>query len=410
MTATTTTSRSLPALPRSRRLVGVDAARGLALLGMMGAHLLERYDYDGNPTAYYPLVDGRPSALFAVLAGVGLALLDGGSDGPHIPYRRMIGRTAVRALVILVIGLLLASLQALPVAVILQYYALAFLLLAPLLRLPVPVLAAGGLLWLTVVPFVSHAVRDSAELMGPGVQVGMAQLVTSPLASLQDLFLTGYYPVLSWFGYLLVGAAVGRLTLRAARTAVGLVVVGVVLACGAWLVSRLLLGTAGAQAALAEPDALTGRGPDGPWFGTTPTSSFWWLAVDTPHAGTPPDLLGTTGSALLVIGLCLLLARTVAGWALLPFAAAGSMTLTLYTAHVLAVTYYYPSLSPVLVWLAHAVVALVFATVWVLLFRRGPLEAATASLVDMAAGPSRDPHPGPDPEPVADGRPGSGTG
>lgn len=400
MTATTTTTRGLPALPRSRRLVGVDAARGLALLGMMAAHLLERYDFDGNPTVYYPLVDGRPSALFAVLAGVGLALVDGGSDGPHIPYRRMVGRTAVRALVILVIGLLLASLQALPVAVILQYYALAFLLLAPLLRLPVPVLAAGGLLWLTVVPFVSHVVRDSAELMGPGIQIGMGQLVTTPLASLQDLFLTGYYPVLSWFGYLLVGAAVGRLTLRAARTAVGLCVAGVVLAVGAWLVSRVLLGTAGAQAALAEPDALTGRGPEGPWFGTTPTSSFWWLAVDTPHTGTPPDLLGTTGSALLVLGLCLLLARTVAGWALLPLAAAGSMTLTLYTAHVLTVTYYYPSLDPVVVWAAHAVVALVFATVWVFLFRRGPLEAATAALVDMAAGPSRDP------EPVTAGRPG----
>ncbi|MGJ7441428.1 heparan-alpha-glucosaminide N-acetyltransferase domain-containing protein [Aquipuribacter sp. MA13-6] len=393
MTATTTTSRALPALPRSRRLVGVDAARGLALLGMMAAHLLERYDLEGNPSAVYPLVDGRPSALFAVLAGVGLALLDGGSDGPHIPYRRMLARTAVRAVVILLVGLLLASMELLPVAVILQYYALAFLLLAPLLRLPVPVLAGGGLLWLTVAPFVSHVVRSSAELVGPGVQVSLARLVVDPVGSLQDLFITGYYPVLSWFGYLLVGAAVGRLALRTARTAVVLVGAGLLLGVGAWLVSRLLLATAGARAALAEPDTLTGRGPDGPWFGTTPTSSFWWLAVDTPHSGTPPDLLGTTGSALLVIGVFLLLARTVAGWALLPLAAAGSMTLTLYTAHVVAVTYYAPDISPVALWAAHAAAALVLASAWVLVFRRGPLEAATAALVDMAAGPSRDPAP-----------------
>jgi len=393
VTATTTTEPRLPSLPRSRRLVGVDAARGLALLGMMGAHLLERYDADGDPSLVYPLLDGRPSALFAVLAGVGLALVDGGSDGPRIPYRRMMARTVVRALVILFIGLLLADLDNLPVAVILQYYALAFLLLAPLMRLSAPVLAGGGLLWLVVAPFVSHVVRGSTELVGPGPQVGMSRLLLEPLGSLGDLFLTGYYPVISWFGYLLVGAAVGRLVLRRTTVALALTGTGLVLTVGAALVSRLLLSTAGAQAALAEPDALTGRGPDGPWFGTTPTSSFWWLAVDTPHTGTPPDLLGTTGSALLVIGLCLLLARTVAGWALLPLAATGSMTLTLYTAHVLAVTSYLPTVSPVTVWAVHAAVALVFASVWVLRFRRGPIEAVTAALVDMTAGPSRDPGP-----------------
>lgn len=393
MTATTTTERRLPSLPRSRRLVGVDAARGLALLGMMAAHLLERQDFEGNPSLVFPLFDGRSSALFAVLAGVGLALVDGGSDGPRIPYGRMVARTAVRALVILLVGLLLSDLEYVPVAVILQYYALAFLLLAPLLRLPAVVLGAGGLLWLTVAPFLSHALRATSGLEGPGPQVGLARLVTEPLGSFADLLLTGYYPVISWFGYLLVGAGVGRLVLRRTSVALGLTAVGLGLAVGATVVSRLLLSTAGAQAALAEPDLLTGRGVEGPWFGTTPTSSLWWLAVDTPHTGTPPDLLGTTGSALLVIGVLLLLGRTVAGWALLPLAAAGSMTLTLYAAHVLAVTYYYPSLGPVAVWAAHAAVALVFASVWVLRFRRGPLEAVTAVLVDMAAGPSRDPEP-----------------
>ncbi|WP_380168623.1 heparan-alpha-glucosaminide N-acetyltransferase domain-containing protein [Jannaschia sp. R86511] len=395
MTTRTTTAPRLPALPRSRRLVGVDAARGLALIGMMAAHLLERYDFDGNPSLVYPLADGRPSALFAVLAGVGLALVDGGHEGPRIGYGRMVGRTAVRAAVILVIGLLLASLELLPVAVILQYYALAFLLLAPLLRLPTAVLAGGGLLWMVTVPFLSHAVRAGADLLGPGPQVGFARLVSDPGGSLTDLFLTGYYPVLSWFGYLLVGAAVGRLALTRAPVVLALTGVGLLLTVGAWLTSRVLLGTAAAQAALAEPDPLTGRGPDGPWFGTTPTSSWWWLAVDTPHTATPPDLLGTTGSALLVIGACLLLARTVAGWALLPLAAAGSMTLTLYTVHVLAATYYWPGISPVTDWTVHTVVALVFASVWVLRFRRGPLEAATAALVDMAAGPSRDAEPTP---------------
>jgi uncharacterized membrane protein len=380
VTATTTALRPLPSLPRSRRLVGVDAARGLALFGMMAAHLLDR------DAAVYPLVDGRSSATFAVLAGVGLALVDGGHAGPRTPYRQMVARTAVRALVILLVGLVLATLSP-PVAVILQYYALAFLLLAPLLRLPAAVLGGVGLAWLAVVPFVSHALREAYLLSGPGAQVGIERLVLDPGGSVITLLLTGYYPVLPWFGYLLVGAAVGRLALDRRATAVVLTGAGLLLAVGAWLVSRLLLGSAAAQAALAGGDPFTGRGTDGPWFGTTPTWSWWWLAVDTPHTGTPPDLLGTTGSALLLTVLCLLLARTVAGWALLPLAAAGSMTLTLYTVHVVAVWLGVPGLEPATSWAMHAVVALLLATVWRLRFSRGPLEAATAALVDAVAGP-----------------------
>jgi uncharacterized membrane protein len=393
VTAPSTASRPLPSLPRSRRLVGVDAARGLALLGMMAAHLLPR------EAAAFPLVDGRSSATFALLAGAGLALADGGHLGPRTPFGRMVARTAVRAGVILVVGLVLATLQP-PVAVILQYYALSFLLIAPLLRLPAAVLGGVGVAWLAVVPVASHALRETYLLSGPGSQVGIERLLVEPAGSVQDLLLTGYYPVLTWFGYLLLGAAVGRLDLTRRAVAVVLAGAGMVLAVGSSLVSQLLLGTAEAEQALAAGDPLTGRGPDGPFYGTTPTSSWWWLAVDTPHSGTPPDLLGTAGAALVVVGLCLLVARTAGGWALLPFAAAGSMTLSLYTFHVLAVTAGVPGLDPSTDWFLHASAAVLLATIWRLRFTRGPLEAGTAVLVDAVAGPStpRQPPEGPFPQ------------
>ena len=45
-----------------------------------------------------------------------------------------------------------------------------------------------------------------------------------------------------------------------------------------------------------------------PGAGTTPTNGSWeWLLVDAPHSGTPFDLAHTIGTALAVIGLCLLL-------------------------------------------------------------------------------------------------------
>lgn len=388
MTAITAPARRVPALPRSRRLIGVDAARGLALLGMMAAHLVSSSNPDGTPSAAFALVDGRSSATFALLAGVGLALADGGHRGPRTPFGRMVVRTAVRAAVILLVGLVLTTLGP-PIAVILQYYALAFLLLAPLLRVPPLLLGLGGLAWLSVVPLLSHLLRDSLGLVGPGPQVGIAEFLTAPGYTLTTLLITGYYPVLTWFGYLLVGAAVGRLALTRRAVALLIAATGAILLVAASLVSRVLLATSGAQQALAAGDPITGRGPEGPFYGTTPTGSWWWLVVDTPHSGTPPDLLGTTGAALLVLGVCLLVAPTVAGWLLVPLAAAGSMTLSLYSGHVIAVLLGLPGASGGVDWAVHAMVAVALATVWRTRFTRGPLEAGTAALVDAVAGTSR---------------------
>ncbi len=388
----TAAAPAAPTLARSRRLVGVDAARGLALLGMMAAHLVDRLDPSGREQWGFALVDGRSSATFALLAGVGLALADGGHAGPRTPQGRMVARTAVRALCILLLGLFLADLGP-PVAIILQYYAVLFLVVAPLLRLPAPVLGAGGLLWLLAAPSVSHALRDAGALDGPGPQVGLAALVTSPPDALVSLLLTGYYPVLTWTGYLLVGAAVGRLALDRTAVAAGLAATGAVLMAGAAAVSGLLTSTSTAQAALLEAAVGTGRSVSGPFYGTTPTTSWWWLALDVPHSGTPPDLLGTTGAALLVLGGCLLLCRTPALLLLRPLAAAGSMTLTLYTVHVLAVLLGLPGLGDGASWVVHAVTAVVLATALRTAVDRGPLEALVAAVVDGVAGPAT-PRPG----------------
>jgi hypothetical protein len=51
----------------------MDAARGLALVGMFATHILPLSDARGE-TLTGLLADGRSSALFAVLAGVGVAL------------------------------------------------------------------------------------------------------------------------------------------------------------------------------------------------------------------------------------------------------------------------------------------------------------------------------------------------
>ena len=69
-------------LPEGRRLQAVDAARGVALIGMMAVHVLPATDAAGDISWAHELARGRASAAFAVLAGVAIALSTGGTTPP----------------------------------------------------------------------------------------------------------------------------------------------------------------------------------------------------------------------------------------------------------------------------------------------------------------------------------------
>ena len=63
------------------RVVGVDVARGLALIGMLATHVFGTLDDNGNPTAAQFVAGGRAATTFVLVAGVSLAFLSGGRNG-----------------------------------------------------------------------------------------------------------------------------------------------------------------------------------------------------------------------------------------------------------------------------------------------------------------------------------------
>jgi hypothetical protein len=281
--------------------------------------------------------------------------------------------TVVRSALLLGLGLALGAADS-PPLVILGYYALLFLVAVPLLGLGTRTLLVAAGIWALISPVASHLLRSTVvpefRIDEPGGRGLPIQLAVS-----------GVYPVLTWTTYLLVGLAVGRLALKRVRVAVALAAVGTATAVGARLLSALLLDSTGGRAALVAPGVSrdqVDRSLDAGLFGVTPTGDTAWLLVAAPHSGATLDLVGTSGSALAVLGLCLLLTRLGAG-PLFPVAAAGSMTLTLYTVHVLALRTNGPLLldDRLHLWLLHVAVALVAATIWRLLVGRGPLEGAT---------------------------------
>ncbi|MFF7468977.1 DUF418 domain-containing protein [Streptomyces sp. NPDC008092] len=336
---------------------------------------------------------GRSSALFALLAGFSLVIITGrprprtGRAG-----RQARARIVIRAVLLAVLGYALTALDT-DVAVILSFYGLIFLAVLPLYRLRARTLAFIAAAGALVMPQLLFVIRSSIE------RGNWADAVTArdPLARITgtdgfvELLFTGEYPVLTWVPFVVAGMAVARLDLsrpgirsRLALTGTGLAVLGY---GGSWLALRLVPHALSTVAA-----ATDGGSASSAWWSDTvgdPTAHtpLAWLLVAAPHSQTTFSILGNTGVALAVVAACLTVAdrtprlMTVAR----PVAAVGTMALTVYVLHVVALWFLtdvwpVPAIEdeslrgglPVLLGFIGA--ATVLAMVWTRLFRRGPLE------------------------------------
>ncbi|WP_168168537.1 heparan-alpha-glucosaminide N-acetyltransferase domain-containing protein [Kytococcus sp. HMSC28H12] len=374
-----------PAHPRGTRqprLRGIDLARTAAVVGMVGTHLNVRYvDEPWGDLGW--VVIGRSSALFAVLAGLSIALVTGRST-PLVGSRLHDARISlsVRALLLYLLGLALGTLDS-GIAVILPAYGAMFLLAVPLVHLGARALATWAVAWCLVAPWLASPAR--AWVADPSSPVHSLPDHGGWLATTEQLTLTGFYPVVFWFGYVLAGMALGRLDLTRWTVQRGIALGGVALATGAWLVSRLATAQPWVQhrmlatwndAPVADFAGLDREARHG-LHGQAPADWVWQLTM-YPHASTMMDLLHTVGTSMAVIGMGLLVVqawpRAQRLWVLL--GAIGTMSLTAYTLHILVRTFYDGSGDyGVEVFVVHLAVMAAVAVPLVLLGRRGPLEA-----------------------------------
>jgi len=345
------------------RLVGVDVARAVALFGMFAAHVGDVPDLVdwSDPGTWAAVVHGRSSTLFAVLAGVSIALVSGRTDPVgRAGVGRVRVRLAIRAVLIVAVGVILMAL-ATPVAVILPTYGALFLVVLPAIRWSRPALltAAGGTVLLSVpaalatVPFYSGASSFATQL-------GLV------------------YPVVTFLGYVLVGMAIGRSDLTDRRVQGMLVAVGGLLAIGAY--------AAGVWLAPIDPSAYSYPGVPTAGNAQTPRGAVLQeLFSPRDHSSSIVDMVGTIGVAAAVIGLSTILfngssrrAHAVA-WAIAPVAAAGSMPLSVYALHLVAIAVLRNGPAGLMDGAGTAVAfvlgAIGFAAVWSRFIGRGPLEA-----------------------------------
>ncbi|MGB3329989.1 MAG: heparan-alpha-glucosaminide N-acetyltransferase domain-containing protein [Thermomicrobiales bacterium] len=373
----------------STRIAGLDIARGLAVLGMFTAHLLTRRDLGWDPDSWRFIAFGRSAILFAVLAGISIALLSGRQtplDGIPLVQARM--RILVRAVLIFAIGGLVLMLDT-GIAIILEYYGLFFALALPFLRWqPRRLFALAAVL--TVAAPIAHLFLEN-------LSENTERIRWSP--TIVRLFAMGYYPAMIFIVYVLVGMGLGRLDLADRRVQLKMLGIGALLAVigytAGYATNAWWAPEPEAPVPAAQRDCV--RSSDGvvrctdPEPVVEPPPELWdfsGLWTFEQHTGSPFEITGSTGVAVAVLGVCLMLTRPMQR-ALYPLAAVGSMALSAYVGqliafHILRRAELRKYEVESLIWFT--VATLVICALWKLVMGQGPLERLLNVVSSKAAG------------------------
>ncbi|WP_081802194.1 DUF418 domain-containing protein [Actinotalea ferrariae] len=334
--------------PPTRRLTGVDVARGLALIGMIIVNVGPA-EAQGLLHRLYLLPYGRASILFVVIAGLGMGFMLRPRPGVRTPW----GVVLWRAAILLLGGLALQRLTD-DVSVILPVYGVLFVLGLVVHRAPRAVVLGLALVMTVVGPvlYVGHLLTAGADHhTGPPLELG------NPVAEVvHGLVLSGRYPLVTWCVPFLVGLWVSRLDLRDRAVLHRMVVWGAVAAVLGFALSLLSMSILDREGDVGYARLLTGAA----------------------HGQMPLWLVSSVGGALAVVAACVLLGSR-APWFTGPLIAAGRLALTLYVLHVLVLAAVKPdggftlaqgmAVSAVL-----TVTFLVLAVLWRRVADVGPLE------------------------------------
>ncbi len=441
-----------PALRRQastkNRFRGLDAARGLAVLGMVVAHAASVPEWGTSPQALLGFAHGHSSILFATIAGVSLALMSGGShrlDGRELASARL--HILGRAIMLLVVSGLLVIIPS-SVSVILASYAMWFILALPALRWrPRTMFIVAGSLAVTGL-LAAQVINYLVLTLG-------GKLTSSAESFVPFLLVASVYPALVWMPFVLAGLGLGRCGLSNVATLKRFAVVGVAMFVAfaapfvvqaqslAPLFGTTTLSPPAGSGKAANTDCLSadktrlesctwaeyerqtrtftdedwaiydslvakkypGVGKDvpkkepktdknrpaqeprdrSPEIPKPDLASLWTLE---PHSGSPFEVLSSGGLAIaLVSGLVLLGRASWARFALWPLTGVGAMSLTAYVAHIVVLAAGSDAAQASNQFALLLIVALAAGcALWLRFFDSGPLERITAAVADRLEG------------------------
>ncbi|KFM95611.1 DUF418 domain-containing protein [Bacillus clarus] len=345
------------------RITGFDFARALAILGMVIVNykLTMGTEYKGSTWMIYltSIFDGKASAVFVILAGIGISLM---TEKARITKstnlikksRQIIWK---RSIFLLTLGMFLYLIGW--KADILHYYAFYMFISSFYIITSTNTLLYSCISILTISQILqiifNHVDKSNLLIDGHSPFPKLADI-------LNNLLFNGYHPIFPWICFLLLGMWLGRLNFRLPEVRKKLLLFS--------LISMIILETF-SFLLIKITSPLLGTETADSLFSTTPV---------------PPNIfyiLSSSSIAIIVIVLCIYFTEKFAGKIITKILIlTGQMSLTYYIGHVFALIIFSylglvndaDLLTTLILSLTFYISAMCLSYFWKLYFTRGPIE------------------------------------
>lgn len=291
----------------NKRLIALDAARGLAVIGMFIQHFALN---QGNS-----FVSGNTMILFMLCSGISYSIMAQRMTERKTEPAVLRARILARAVFIDFVGYVLIMLNG-PFGVVLPAYAMLFILALPLIHR-----STRTLFTLSCILF----------LAGPPLMISGLSLF-SGAALLSDIA-GGPLSALGWAPIFVLGMVVGRLDLHRTQTALRFIAVGFAVLIPSKLFAYFVLPgiSQSFEAWLIQVSnvAATQVDPYAIWPLNTQIPPWQMLFEDAPQGGSAFELIIGMGLSMIILGILCLIEKKSTG-ILKPFSAVGRVALTLY--------------------------------------------------------------------------------
>ncbi|HDX9611310.1 heparan-alpha-glucosaminide N-acetyltransferase domain-containing protein [Bacillus toyonensis] len=300
-----------------KRIIGLDFARAWAMFGMLLVNFMVITGAEGiGPPllkTFMSLFEGRASALFVILAGIGISFMTSSSVASHEKLKISNSRKMIwkRALFLFVLGLLLYVMEW--TGDILHYYGVYLFLAAFLITVRKTRLLLLSIIILFTAQYLQLTFNTFEGWGGPTPFINYVDFWTIN-GFLRNLFFNGYHPIFPWFTFFLIGMIIGRFDLHNKKIRERLLLLGITITILAELLSKGLthffIPYIGKEAATF----LFNTGP------ILPNILY---------------ILSATGSAFAILIICLYITEKYENnWFVTSIVQTGQLTLTHYVSHV----------------------------------------------------------------------------
>jgi uncharacterized membrane protein YeiB len=356
-----------------QRIIGIDVARALAVIGMIIVNFKVVFGENGLPwvKAFAGIFDGKAAATFVVLAGVGLALMTNSAiknkDQTKLKVAR--SRIAKRAVFLFFIGISYITIWP---ADILHFYGIYMAITLVLLTCKEKTILISGICIILIYPILITVLNY--ETGWDFATLEYRDLWTFK-GFMRNLFFNGFHPVMPWTAFMIFGYWFGKQDLHNDKFVKKIFWMSTIIFISIQVVSYLSISilSEGNQEAALELTEIFGTDPMPP----LPIYMFNGIAV-----------------AFALISACILIAKKFENSFIIDaLNKTGQLALTFYVAHVIIGMGIIEVINPskmgnyaiefsVGYALAFSLLCILFAIIWRKYNNSGPLEWVMRKITD----------------------------